>query len=284
MSDIPYGYCHCGCGEKTNICTHTNTKRGATKGEPVRYISGHNQRGKAGYWRGKTGKDAPFFGHYPKPKPPKEITYKYGDTVPSGICQCGCGLKTTIARSSNPGRGQIKGLPYRYCRGHNNSHMPPTSYRRGDTKECKGCGRNLDVSRFTRHSATRDGLFARCKDCISQQSKVWRENNRDIVSAQTQNRRAYMQSKGGQVSAQQWRSILKLFDGKCAKCGASDNIHMDHVVPLAKGGSHSVDNVQPLCATCNLRKHTKIEDYRGKFYRPLALSLDNDTTSDTLRQ
>ncbi len=32
------------------------------------------------------------------------------------------------------------------------------------------------------------------------------------------------------------------------------NIHLDHYVPLSKGGSHSIDNVQWLCAKCNFEK------------------------------
>ena len=37
----------------------------------------------------------------------------------------------------------------------------------------------------------------------------------------------------------------------CVYCGSTGNIHVDHVVPLAKGGAHSVGNLQPLCASCN---------------------------------
>ncbi len=42
---IPYGYCHCGCGERTPLATMTRTERGQRKGEPLRFIHGHNSRG-----------------------------------------------------------------------------------------------------------------------------------------------------------------------------------------------------------------------------------------------
>lgn len=39
--EIPYGYCQCGCGQKTEICTHTNKKNGRIKGRPNPFVKGH---------------------------------------------------------------------------------------------------------------------------------------------------------------------------------------------------------------------------------------------------
>ena len=39
--EIPYGYCHCGCGQKTRICAHTRTKTGDVKGQPHRFCKFH---------------------------------------------------------------------------------------------------------------------------------------------------------------------------------------------------------------------------------------------------
>jgi thiol-disulfide isomerase/thioredoxin len=41
---IPYGYCHCGCGEKTKICPITDRSKGRVKGEPYRYLQYHARR------------------------------------------------------------------------------------------------------------------------------------------------------------------------------------------------------------------------------------------------
>lgn len=39
--NIPYGYCHCGCGQKTEIIKHNDASKGWVKGEPRRYIHPH---------------------------------------------------------------------------------------------------------------------------------------------------------------------------------------------------------------------------------------------------
>ena len=44
MTEIPYGLCKCGCGEKTRIATQTRPERGDVKGEPVQFRRGHNHR------------------------------------------------------------------------------------------------------------------------------------------------------------------------------------------------------------------------------------------------
>jgi hypothetical protein len=44
MPQIPYGYCHCGCGQKTTIAPATERKRGYVKGKPYKFVKGHNFR------------------------------------------------------------------------------------------------------------------------------------------------------------------------------------------------------------------------------------------------
>ncbi len=44
QDDIPYGFCHCGCGEKTTIAPMTSAALGVRKGEPRRFIVGHSRR------------------------------------------------------------------------------------------------------------------------------------------------------------------------------------------------------------------------------------------------
>jgi len=53
--------------------------------------------------------------------------------------------------------------------------------------------------------------------------------------------------------------VWKRDGGKCIKCGATDELHFDHVLPYSKGGtSIKPENVQLLCARHNLQKSDKI--------------------------
>lgn len=45
---IPYGYCHCRCGQRTTIAKYTCRDKGWVKGEPKRYLQHHWNRHQAG--------------------------------------------------------------------------------------------------------------------------------------------------------------------------------------------------------------------------------------------
>ena len=49
-------------------------------------------------------------------------------------------------------------------------------------------------------------------------------------------------------------------EGRCVTCGATDELHFDHILPYSKGGtSLKAANVQLLCARHNLSKSAKIQ-------------------------
>ena len=56
------------------------------------------------------------------------------------------------------------------------------------------------------------------------------------------------------------RTVWKRDQGRCVTCGASDNLHFDHIIPYAKGGTSLVaENIQLLCARHNIAKRDRIE-------------------------
>lgn len=44
MKDVPFGYCHCGCGNKTPLSTRTQARRGLVSGQPRQFLRGHCNR------------------------------------------------------------------------------------------------------------------------------------------------------------------------------------------------------------------------------------------------
>lgn len=48
---------------------------------------------------------------------------------------------------------------------------------------------------------------------------------------------------------------------KCVKCGSTENLTLDHIVPKSLGGIGKVINLQTLCKNCNEVKSSRIECY-----------------------
>lgn len=48
--------------------------------------------------------------------------------------------------------------------------------------------------------------------------------------------------------------IIKLYSLPCVICQSTEQMHIDHIVPLSRQGSHSIGNLQPMCAPHNLSK------------------------------
>lgn len=44
---------------------------------------------------------------------------------------------------------------------------------------------------------------------------------------------------------------------ECQYCGSREKLTLDHIIPLAKGGKHSEDNLCVACGSCNCSKATK---------------------------
>ena len=81
--------------------------------------------------------------------------------------------------------------------------------------------------------------------------------NRDKARIRVANRRA--REVGGRLSPGIEAKLFKLQRGRCACCGLplGKGYHMDHVMPLALGGTNTDDNMQLLRGSCNLSKHAK---------------------------
>lgn len=87
--------------------------------------------------------------------------------------------------------------------------------------------------------------------------------NPEKCAAKDRNRRARVRSAEGRHTAADVRTIFTAQRGLCANCktqlfkSGKQVMHIDHIVPLARGGSNDKYNLQCLCPTCNMKKSAK---------------------------
>lgn len=100
-------------------------------------------------------------------------------------------------------------------------------------------------------------------ELMSARAKVYRKKNPDGIAAQ---KRRYKASKLGAEGSHTGKDVQAIFEkqrGLCGNCkkklfkSGAKKFHVDHVIPLSRGGGNGPDNLQCLCSSCNLRKGAK---------------------------
>ena len=59
-----------------------------------------------------------------------------------------------------------------------------------------------------------------------------------------------------------WIALCRRYRWRCVCCGRRGPLTKDHIIPISKGGSDHITNIQPLCQPCNSSKGTQATDYR----------------------
>jgi 5-methylcytosine-specific restriction endonuclease McrA len=161
-------------------------------------------------------------------------------------------------------------------------------------KKCTNCSETKPLDAFGKRKASKDGLDPRCRTCkadylkdyyrknsdhIKQKSKEtraknpdrkypetsraasrkWKLENPERVRALNNRRRATKANASGTFTAEQWDARLAYYDGECVYCGTTDDITIEHRIPLSRGGTNWPSNLVPACTTCNCKKGTKTE-------------------------
>jgi len=156
-------------------------------------------------------------------------------------------------------------------------------------KACSTCKRDQPLSHYSACSKVKSGLNARCKSCEKLRHKKDYEANKDYNlewarqyrqdnyerrleierESRQKNKERYRPSKNARqrvrnkILAEKKYLILdkelrRIYKSPCFKCGSTENQSLDHIIPISRGGNHSVGNIMTLCFTCNASKNAKL--------------------------
>lgn len=103
------------------------------------------------------------------------------------------------------------------------------------------------------------------KVSICKQSSKYKKNNKTKVREQTQRRRSL--KKNAICENFTTQDIVSLYGDVCFYYKTQPFEHMDHFVPLSRGGSHTLSNIRPACAECNLRKGARMPEEFENFLK-----------------
>lgn len=137
-------------------------------------------------------------------------------------------------------------------------------------------GRKLSLETKNKMSLKKEGeksLFWK-GGIFNKDKKAWRKNynkkrleNKDAYERKlwlNNKRRAIKMNNGGTHSLGEWQKLKAQYNWSCPDCKESEpkiKLSVDHVIPISKGGSDNIENIQPLCRSCNSKKHTKQHRY-----------------------
>jgi 5-methylcytosine-specific restriction endonuclease McrA len=99
-----------------------------------------------------------------------------------------------------------------------------------------------------------------------------------LHAAKIRARRNLKYQAEGSHNETEWVALKAQYNYTCLRCGRREpeiTLTRDHVIPLTRGGSDWISNIQPLCHQCNSSKNAKSIDYRANWL------LEDESSSKT---
>lgn len=112
--------------------------------------------------------------------------------------------------------------------------------------------RNVEAERERHRLKARRQPRERKRQTESRYLKKYPERNR----AKSHRRRSRVRGNGEWLVLE--KEYRRLYASDCVVCGSVEKITVDHVIPIARGGRHSIGNLQPLCLRCNTSKGARL--------------------------
>lgn len=145
-------------------------------------------------------------------------------------------------------------------------------------KTCTKCGKAKTHDEF--HWDKRDGLTSRCKACQRARDRAYYAANREAIAQRGRVRRQANPHIGWEsIYRQRARQygftpvvvsftrddLITHYGDACWYCHTGAFSELDHHVPVAAGGHHTLNNCRPSCTPCNRAKlHTTDRDHITK--------------------
>ena len=149
-------------------------------------------------------------------------------------------------------------LGLKYCVGCQTVQPIEAFYKRPDTGKvmtlCKVCYKNKrnKTSVLARQDpdyiARRNAQSAACK-----RRRYQTDVGRTKEILRCHERTLLLQNAGGALQ-QDWYDSLAYFNGQCAYCGSTENLTVEHIVPISQFGANKRYNIIPACSHCNSSK------------------------------
>lgn len=143
--------------------------------------------------------------------------------------------------------------------------LPPgsTARRRYCSPKCKGRGQvHLRLAWAADNRESSRAISRRWREANREQQaaimRAYYAGNREVFARLRHVRRLREGADASQVTARDWRRLIARYDGRCAYCGEVAPLTRDHIVPLSRGGRHSIGNLIPACRRCNGSKGARL--------------------------
>lgn len=103
------------------------------------------------------------------------------------------------------------------------------------------------------------GFRRKCRACMAAHTRAHSQHNPENVAARVERRRLRDEAAGPSYSKQDVADLRNAQNDLCAYCvePLHGGGHVDHMTPLAKGGSNAKENLVLACFQCNTEKHAK---------------------------
>jgi 5-methylcytosine-specific restriction endonuclease McrA len=94
-------------------------------------------------------------------------------------------------------------------------------------------------------------------EMVTAKQSAYRKAHPEVRIQPEQRRKARKRKLAATLTREQWVSIKKHFDNRCAYCGKEKALTQEHFIPLVDGGEYTHNNILPACRSCNCSKNNK---------------------------